>query len=175
MLRVLERNRSDLSAASFTTRSENQAACADNQRKPCEADGITPELSRPDLRRRTAADYQKPQTDAAKRGRLERTVMPQQVGQPSQPEYDGSRSLDSQSAQPSRSLVPRSGQSWPTRLQRGRGRCWGLTRYRVLVGREERQGPSGRRIERQRQRRAARTGIGRSDLTAASFNRRAKA
>ena len=37
---------------------------------------LTPELSRPDLRRRTAADYQKPQADAAKRGRLERLVRP---------------------------------------------------------------------------------------------------
>ena len=35
---------------------------------------LTPELSRPDLRRRIAADYQKPQADAAKRGRLERLV-----------------------------------------------------------------------------------------------------
>ena len=94
--------------------------------------------------------------------------MPQQVEQPNRRKHHGSRSLDSWSAQLSRSMLPRAGKLWPTRWQRGRKSKFACAR--ALVGREEIQGPNHRRLERQS--RAARIWTDRSDLSAASFTTR---
>ena len=46
VLRVLEHAEAAYRLRAFTTGSQTVTACAENQRKLCEADGITPELSR---------------------------------------------------------------------------------------------------------------------------------
>ena len=132
---------------------------------------LTPELSCDAQWRRVVVDATT-KDGATKRRQLERPVMPQQVEQPNRGKHNGSRGQEGQSAQPSRSLHPRAGKSWLTRWQRGRKLRFASAR--ALVGRMETQGPSGRRTERRRQRRAARIGTDRSDLSAASFTPRSR-
>ena len=95
--------------------------------------------------------------------------MPQQVEQPNQSEHHVTGAKTVRARSPAEVWCRGEGSRGQQGGSAGEKGELGMTRYRALVGRMETQGPSGRRTERRRQRRAARIGIDRSDLPAASF------